>query len=55
MLEQHTEFKDTCQDLDAHINEITVKLQTLPIEDYKIIERYTGLDEEMNDVISFLL
>jgi len=53
MLEQHTEFKDTCQDLDAHINEITVKLQTLPIEDYKIIERYTGLDEEMNDVIEW--
>ena len=53
MLEQHMEFKDTCQDLDAHINEITVKLQTLPIEDYKIIERYTGLDEEMNDVIEW--
>lgn len=53
MIEDHDEFKDIYQNLDARINEITVKLQSLPIEDYKIIERYTGLDEEMNDVIEW--
>tara|TARA_B110000858_G_C17441653_1_gene310088 strand:- start:148 stop:459 length:312 start_codon:yes stop_codon:yes gene_type:complete len=53
MIEGHDEFKDIYQDLDARINEITVKLQSLPIEDYKIIERYTGLDKEMNDVIEW--
>jgi len=53
MIEGHDEFKDIYQDLDARINEITTKLQALPIEDYKIIERYTSLDEEMNDVIDW--
>lgn len=52
MIEDHDEFKDIYQDLDARINEITIKLQALPIEDYKIIER-VHKSRRRNEIILF--
>lgn len=47
--EQHAEFKDVCQDLEARIDEVARDMRKLPT-DYTIIEQYNGIDKEINEV-----
>lgn len=39
MIDAHTEFKDTCQELETCIDEIAIDLRDLHT-DYKLAERY---------------
>ena len=47
--EQHAEFKDVCQDLEARIDEVAEDMRTLPTN-YTIVEEYTSIDKEINEV-----
>ena len=47
--EQHAEFKDVCQDLEARIDEVARDMRKLPT-DYTMVEQYNGIDKEINEV-----
>ena len=42
-------FEDVCHDLDTFSQEIATDLRELPA-DYKLAERYAGLDQEVYDL-----
>ena len=52
MLEEHAEFKDVCQGLETHIDEIAADLRELPT-DYKLIGQYSNIDKEINEVFEW--
>ena len=47
--EQHDEFKDVYQDLEARIDEVDRDMRKLPT-DYTMVEQYNGIDKEINEV-----
>ena len=47
--EQHAEFKDVCQDLEARIDEVARDMRKLPT-DYAMVEQYNSIDKEINEV-----
>jgi len=47
--EQHAEFKDVCQDLEARIDEVARDMRKLPT-DYTMVEQYSSIDKEINEV-----
>ena len=53
MIGYHDKIKDVCITFETCINDIALKLQELPTEDYKLVERYTDLDKELNYVFEW--
>ena len=47
--EQHAEFKDAYQDLEARIDEVAEDMRKLPT-DYAMVEQYNSIDKEINEV-----
>jgi hypothetical protein len=46
-MESHAEIKDKCDGLDSRMDEIAADIRDLPF-DYKIVEKYSHIDEEYN-------
>lgn len=49
MSELHAEIKDKCDGLETRLDEIAADIRDLPFN-YKIVEAYSGIDDEMNDI-----
>ena len=49
MFEQHAEFRDKYQDLNAKIDEIAADLSTITLE-HKLAEQYTDIDQEIYEL-----
>lgn len=49
MSEFHAEIKDKCDGLETRLDEIAADIRDLPFN-YKIVEVYSGIDDEMNDI-----
>ena len=49
MSELHAEIKDKCDGLETRLDEIAADIRDLPF-DYRLVDRYTTIDEEMNEI-----
>ena len=49
MSESHAEIKDRCDGLETRLDEIAVDIRDLPF-DYKLVERYSHIDEEIHEI-----
>ena len=49
MSEFHAEIKDKCDGLETRLDEIAADIRDLPF-DYRLVDRYTTIDEEMNEI-----
>ena len=48
-METHAEIKDKCDDLEIRLDEIATDIRDLPF-DYKLVEKYSHIDEEMHEI-----
>lgn len=48
-MESHAEIKDKCDGLETRLDEIAADIRDLPF-DYRLVDRYTTIDEEMNEI-----
>jgi len=48
-MENHAEIKDKCDGLETRLGEIAEDIRHLPF-DYKIVDKYTNIDEEIYEV-----
>ena len=46
-MENHAEIKDKCDGLETRLDEIAANIRDLPF-DYKLIERYTDIDNDIH-------
>ena len=46
-MENHAEIKDKCDGLETRLDEIATNIRDLPF-DYKLIERYTDIDNDIH-------
>lgn len=49
MSETHAEIKDKCEDLECKLDELAADIRELKF-DYKIVEKYTHIDEEIHQI-----
>ena len=48
-MENHVEIKDKCLNLETELDELAISIRTLPF-DYKLVEKYSHIDEEMHEI-----
>ena len=48
-MENHAEIKDKCDGLETRLDEIADDIRHLPF-DYKIVDKYTNIDEEVHEI-----
>jgi chromosome segregation ATPase len=48
-METHAEIKDKCDGLETRLDEIADDIRHLPF-DYKIVDKYTNIDEEVHEI-----
>jgi len=48
-MENHAEIKDKCDGLETRLDEIADDIRHLPF-DYKIVDKYTNIDEEIHEI-----
>jgi septation ring formation regulator EzrA len=48
-MENHAEIKDKCDGLETRLDEIAADIRDLSF-DYKIVEMYSAIDEEMHQI-----
>lgn len=48
-MENHAEIKDRCDSLETHMDEIASDIRHISF-DYKIIDKYTNIDEEIHKI-----
>lgn len=49
MSESHAEIKDTCDGIQTKLDEIATDIREIPFN-YKIVEQYTDIDQEVYEV-----
>jgi chromosome segregation ATPase len=48
-MDKHAEIKDKCDGLETRLDEIAFDIRDLQF-DYKLVEKYTGIDEQLHEI-----